>query len=131
MFQPDELLLALSSADVEFVVIGGVAVGVQGYVRATKDLDIVPEPGVENLTRLAARSAASRRSRSEWASSMLRNSPPTRPIRSTSLREQIFVSKLALDHWTSCSGWPGSKGIRCIRIWPSRRSRFGSVSSES
>lgn len=54
MFQPDELLLALRSADVEFVVIGGVAVGVHGYVRATKDLDIVPESGLDNLTRLAA-----------------------------------------------------------------------------
>jgi hypothetical protein len=33
MFQPDELLLALTNAAVEFVVIGGVAVGVHGYVR--------------------------------------------------------------------------------------------------
>jgi len=53
MFQPDELLLALRRADVEFVVIGGVAVGVHGHVRATKDLDIVPDPALDNLTRLA------------------------------------------------------------------------------
>jgi hypothetical protein len=32
MFQADELLLA----DVRFVVIGGIAVGVHGYVRATR-----------------------------------------------------------------------------------------------
>jgi len=44
MFQADELLLALRHASVRFVVIGGVAVGVHGYVRATKDLDIVPDP---------------------------------------------------------------------------------------
>jgi hypothetical protein len=53
MFEPDDLLLALTSAGVEFVVIGGVAVGVHGFVRATKDLDIVPEPSPENLARLA------------------------------------------------------------------------------
>jgi hypothetical protein len=53
MFQADELLLALRDAEVGFVVIGGIAVGVHGYVRATKDLDIVPDPGLENLTRLA------------------------------------------------------------------------------
>jgi hypothetical protein len=54
MFQADELLLALRDAEVRFVVIGGIAVGVHGYVRATKDLDIVPDPELENLARLAS-----------------------------------------------------------------------------
>jgi hypothetical protein len=40
MFQADELLLALREVHVRFVVIGGIAVGVHGHVRATKDLDI-------------------------------------------------------------------------------------------
>jgi hypothetical protein len=53
MFEPDDLLLALTNAQVEFVVIGGVAVGVHGFIRATKDLDIVPDPTPENLERLA------------------------------------------------------------------------------
>lgn len=53
MFEPDDLLLVLSEAQVRFVVIGGVAVGVHGFVRATKDLDIVPDPDPGNLTRLA------------------------------------------------------------------------------
>jgi hypothetical protein len=53
MFEPDDLLLSLTAANVEFVVIGGVAVGVHGFVRATQDLDIVPDPTPENLTRLA------------------------------------------------------------------------------
>jgi hypothetical protein len=53
MFAPDDLLLALTNARVEFIVIGGVAVGVHGFVRATKDLDIVPRPAQENLARLA------------------------------------------------------------------------------
>jgi hypothetical protein len=54
MFEPDDLLLALTDEKVEFVVIGGVAVGVHGFVRATKDLDIVPNHTPGNLTRLAA-----------------------------------------------------------------------------
>jgi hypothetical protein len=53
MFQADELLLALIRAPVRFIVIGGIAVGVHGYVRATTDLDIVPDPDPTNLTRLA------------------------------------------------------------------------------
>lgn len=53
MFEPDDLLLALTRARVDFIVIGGVAVGVHGFVRATKDLDIVPDPDPGNLARLA------------------------------------------------------------------------------
>ncbi|HEV3070495.1 MAG TPA: hypothetical protein VGY76_03605 [Solirubrobacteraceae bacterium] len=53
MFEPDDLLFALCEAQVQFVVIGGVAVGVHGFVRATEDLDIVPDPAPENLARLA------------------------------------------------------------------------------
>jgi hypothetical protein len=53
MFEPDDLLFALSGAQVQFVVIGGVAVGVHGFVRSTEDLDIVPDPAPQNLARLA------------------------------------------------------------------------------
>lgn len=53
-FEPDRLLQALIEADVRFVLIGGLAVGVHGYVRATQDLDIVPDPEAGNLERLAA-----------------------------------------------------------------------------
>lgn len=49
----ERLLAALEEAGVRFVVIGGFAVGAHGYPRATKDLDIVPDPDPENLTRLA------------------------------------------------------------------------------
>jgi hypothetical protein len=46
------LLDALNAEGVRFVVIGGVAVGAHGYVRATEDLDVVPDPDPENLSRL-------------------------------------------------------------------------------
>ena len=45
------ILATLLDHDVRFVVIGGVAVAHHGYVRTTKDIDVVPEPG-ENLRRL-------------------------------------------------------------------------------
>lgn len=45
---------ALDRGDVEFLVIGGVAVGFHGFVRGTKDVDIVPSPEPENLEKLAA-----------------------------------------------------------------------------
>lgn len=48
------ILEALIDGDVEFLVIGGVAVGFHGYVRATKDVDIVPAPELDNLKRLVS-----------------------------------------------------------------------------
>src|SRR4051794_3611662 len=53
MFAPDELIAALADAGVEYVLIGGLAVGAHGFPRATKDLDIVPSPDKPNLKRLA------------------------------------------------------------------------------
>jgi len=47
------ILEALAREGVEFLIIGGVAVGFHGYVRATKDVDIVPAPEFENLEKLA------------------------------------------------------------------------------
>ena len=38
------LVEALHERAVEFIVIGGVAVGAHGYVRGTEDLDLVPDP---------------------------------------------------------------------------------------
>lgn len=49
--QLEELLRALDRHGVRYVVIGGIAVGFHGHVRATKDLDIVIEPSAENVGR--------------------------------------------------------------------------------
>jgi hypothetical protein len=51
-FDLRSLLQALVDRDVRFIVIGGVAVGAHGYVRATADLDLVPDPDPANLDRL-------------------------------------------------------------------------------
>lgn len=47
------ILAELVREGVEFLVIGGVAVGYHGHVRATKDLDVVPAPDPANLEKLA------------------------------------------------------------------------------
>lgn len=51
--QPEPLLSALVENNVSFIVVGGYAVAAHGYVRATKDIDICPDPSSENLQRLA------------------------------------------------------------------------------
>ncbi|HEY2052603.1 MAG TPA: hypothetical protein VGH14_01560 [Solirubrobacterales bacterium] len=47
------ILRELTEAGVDFFLIGGIAVGYHGYVRATKDVDVVPSPEASNLARLA------------------------------------------------------------------------------
>lgn len=51
--RPEPLLSTLVDHEVAFVVVGGYAVAAHGYVRATKDIDICPDPTSENLQRLA------------------------------------------------------------------------------
>jgi len=48
----EALLRRLAHAEVDFVVVGGVAVAFQGYGRATKDLDITYATDAQNLERL-------------------------------------------------------------------------------
>ncbi|HEX7279742.1 MAG TPA: hypothetical protein VF255_08985 [Solirubrobacterales bacterium] len=47
------ILRELVEGGVEFLLIGGVAVGYHGHIRSTKDVDVVPDPDPENLGRLA------------------------------------------------------------------------------
>ncbi|HSS42113.1 MAG TPA: nucleotidyltransferase [Solirubrobacterales bacterium] len=49
----DELLRRLSEAEVEFVVVGGLAVNAWGVVRGTKDVDVVIATDPENVRRVA------------------------------------------------------------------------------
>src|SRR5687767_11439377 len=51
---PQPLLRFLHERDVAHIIIGGVAVAAHGYPRPTMDLDVVPDPDRNNLTRLAA-----------------------------------------------------------------------------
>jgi hypothetical protein len=53
-FEPERAVAALNHAAVDYVIVGGLAVGAHGVVRATRDLDIVPDSDPENMQRLAA-----------------------------------------------------------------------------
>jgi hypothetical protein len=48
----EKLLVVLADANVDFVLVGGLAVTLQGYVRFTEDVDILIDSKPENVTRL-------------------------------------------------------------------------------
>jgi predicted nucleotidyltransferase len=48
----EELLERLARAEVSFIIIGGVAVALNGFVRTTEDLDILVEHSPQNIARL-------------------------------------------------------------------------------
>lgn len=50
----EKLLESLARAEVRFIVVGGVAVALNGFVRTTDDVDILIERSAENITRLLA-----------------------------------------------------------------------------
>lgn len=47
-----EFLRALSTHQVEYVLVGAVGLGVHGIIRATEDIDIFVRPDAENVERL-------------------------------------------------------------------------------
>src|SRR5437867_10212274 len=51
---PKRILTTLAQHDVQFVLIGALAAGLQGFPRATYDADITPAKDRDNLQRLAA-----------------------------------------------------------------------------
>jgi hypothetical protein len=48
------LLRQLHDAEIEYILIGGLAVNAWGVIRSTKDVDVCPAPDPDNLERLAA-----------------------------------------------------------------------------
>jgi hypothetical protein len=53
-FDAERIFAVLDAHEVEYVVIGGIAVQVYGHVRMTNDVDLIPSPTPQNLERLAA-----------------------------------------------------------------------------
>jgi hypothetical protein len=51
---PLALLGVLARHEVDFVVIGGVAVQAHGHLRTTRDVDVIAAPDADNARRLAA-----------------------------------------------------------------------------
>ncbi len=50
----EKLLVLLAESGVRFIVVGGIAVILQGYVRLTDDVDLLVEPEEENIRLLIA-----------------------------------------------------------------------------
>ena len=48
----EKLLAKLARADVRFVIVGGVAVALNGFLRTTEDVDILIESSADNVMRL-------------------------------------------------------------------------------
>lgn len=49
----ERILRSLADHGVDYVLVGGLAVQTHGHTRTTFDVDIIPSPDPENLTRLA------------------------------------------------------------------------------
>jgi hypothetical protein len=52
--QFEKLLARIAAAGIDFAVVGGVAVILNGYDRQTRDLDIIVHPDPENIRKLLA-----------------------------------------------------------------------------
>jgi hypothetical protein len=52
-FDPERILHVLGEHDVDYVIVGGLAVQTHGSVRSTVDIDVYPRPEPSNLARLA------------------------------------------------------------------------------
>ena len=48
----EKLLVSLARADVRFIVVGGLAVALNGFVRTTEDVDILIDSGSDNVAAL-------------------------------------------------------------------------------
>lgn len=83
------ILSTLIKHKVSFIVIGGVAVAHHGYVRTTKDLDIVPDPSDANLRRL-------------WAALQVLDSAP---LALQDLRPEELPEPFALEGLLKLGNW--------------------------
>jgi hypothetical protein len=52
-FDPERIVATLNEVGVRYVIVGGLAVGAHGVVRATRDIDIVPDQAPRNMAQLA------------------------------------------------------------------------------
>lgn len=59
MMEPsfEKLLVLLAEAEVDFIVVGGIAVSIQGYVRLTEVVDLLIDGSAGNVSRLLDRLA--------------------------------------------------------------------------
>lgn len=89
------VLAALARSDVDFLVVGGLAVAQAGYARYTEDVDLLVEPSESNLVRLISALAAV----GDGAAAEL--SPDDFPLEEGAIR---VVEDVVIDLFTLMSG---------------------------
>ena len=117
----ERLLAALTRSEVDFCVVGGLAVVLNGYVRVTEDVDILVNPERANLERMLA-------VLKEWGEGWARElTPDDFPVQEGSVRilEQefdldIFVQMRGhkLDSFRPTLRFFGSSGVRIPYLGP-------------
>jgi predicted nucleotidyltransferase len=107
----DEILRRLVEAEARFVVIGGLALGARGVVRATKDIDVVVAPDPANLKRVAdvAVTAGGRVQRGE---AFLGSPPSIAALLATGEQVAIETDLGRLDVVQGLEGVPAYKELR-------------------
>lgn len=107
VFDPAEILRVLGEHRVEYVLVGGIAVQAHGYVRNTRDVDIIPRPDLANLSRLGEALA-------ELGARLHRTSQPVDITDPQVLKRAALVplttihGRLDLVNIASAAGMPGS-----------------------
>jgi hypothetical protein len=118
---PVEVFRVLGDHDVDYLVIGGVAVQAYGHVRTTQDVDVIVAPDARNLERLAA-ALAQLGARLKGVDAHLLGIDPTD---ATHLRDGanfgLATSAGGLDVWTDAAELKGA------RPWDEMRQRAVSV----
>ena len=100
MMEPsfEKLLVLLADANVEFVLVGGLAVALQGYVRFTEDVDLLMDASPDNVMRLLTTLAS-------YGEGFARElSPQDFTVEEGALRVVEEVEQCQIDLFTMLSG---------------------------
>jgi Nucleotidyl transferase AbiEii toxin, Type IV TA system len=109
-FRPTSLLAALTQAEVDFVVVGGVAIVVQALPRFTRDLDICYATDTANLERLGSL-LVSLGAKLRGVGEDLRFAPDARTLRRTQMLT-LTTREGDLDLLVDPPGSPGYPTLR-------------------
>jgi len=94
----EKLLVLLADAGVKFVLVGGVAVTLNGYVRLTEDVDVIVDTRLENIERLIS-------ALSGWGEGFARElNPADFPDEEGAVRVVEEIERCQIDIFTTMIG---------------------------
>jgi hypothetical protein len=119
---PVQVFGALNSHEVDYLIIGGVAVQAYGHVRTTQDVDVIVAPDARNLERLAG-ALSELQARLKGVDANLLGIDPTDPTHlGDGANFGLATRAGGLDVWTDAAELKGA------RSWQEMRER--AVSAE-